>query len=114
MMKPYTRDSFACKCGCGVNNIHDDVVKICNDIFEETDRYFNINSGFRCRLHPESVKNPTSSHILGLAVDLAIEDIEGRYLLVKALINLNIQRIGYYSWGCHFDIDKDKKQDIIW
>ena len=113
-MSIYERKDFVCSCGCGVNNIHDDVVELCNDIFKETGRYYNINSGFRCNLHPESVKNPTSSHILGLAVDLAVEDIEGRYLLVKALIDLGILRFGYYSWGCHLDLDKDKKQRIIW
>ncbi len=110
----YEREDFACKCGCGVNYIMPEVIDLCNEIFKETGRYFNVNSGFRCKLHPESVKNPTSSHMLGLAVDLAVEDIEGRYLLIRALMDLGVKRIGYYDTFIHLDLDKVKKQDIIW
>ncbi len=114
-MKPYSRDNFKCSCGCEVNNINPKVVGICNDIFEETDRYFNINSGFRCLYHNRSIgSKDTSSHVKGLACDLATTDSHSRFLLVKALIDLDIQRIGYYKTFIHFDIDKDKTQDIIW
>ena len=75
---------------------------------------FIINSAYRSPDHPESIKNPTSSHIKGLAVDIRARDSKTRYLIIDALMHVGFNRIGIADTFIHVDMDYDKSQDIIW
>jgi len=75
---------------------------------------FVINSAYRSPTHPESIKNPTSSHIKGLAVDIKATDSTTRFKIVEALISVGFTRIGIANTFIHVDLDFDKTQDVIW
>jgi len=75
---------------------------------------FVINSAYRSPTHPESIKNPTSSHIKGLAVDIKATDSTTRFKIVEALISVGFTRIGIADTFIHVDLDFDKTQDVIW
>ena len=75
---------------------------------------FFINSAYRSPTHPESIKNPTSSHIKGLAVDIKATDMTTRFKIVEALISVGFTRIGIADTFIHVDLDFDKSQDLIW
>ena len=75
---------------------------------------FIINSAYRSPNHPLSVKNPSSSHIKGLAVDIKATDNETRFKIVEALISVGFTRIGIADTFIHVDLDFDKRQNIIW
>ena len=75
---------------------------------------FVINSAYRSPEHPESIKNPTSSHIKGLAVDIKATDSRTRYKVLNALIQVGFNRIGIADTFIHVDDDKDKSQQVIW
>ena len=75
---------------------------------------FIINSAYRSPEHPESIKNPTSSHIKGLAVDIKATDSRTRYKVLNALIHVGFNRIGIADTFIHVDDDKDKSQQVIW
>jgi len=75
---------------------------------------FVINSAYRSPEHPESIKNPTSSHIKGLAVDIRTTDSRTRYKVLNALIHVGFNRIGIADTFIHVDDDKDKSQQVIW
>lgn len=75
---------------------------------------FVINSAYRSPEHPESIKNPTSSHIKGLAVDIKATDSRTRYKVLNALIQVGFNRIGIADTFIHVDDDKDKTQQVIW
>ena len=75
---------------------------------------FVINSAYRSTEHPESIKNPTSSHIKGLAVDIRTTDSRTRYKVLNALIHVCFNRIGIADTFIHVDDDKDKSQQVIW
>tara|TARA_R110000796_G_scaffold127922_2_gene243354 strand:- start:563 stop:886 length:324 start_codon:yes stop_codon:yes gene_type:complete len=75
---------------------------------------FFINSAWRSADHPESVKNPTSSHIKGLAVDIRAKDSRTRYLIIDALMHVGFNRIGIADTFIHVDDDKDKSCGVIW
>ena len=75
---------------------------------------FVINSAYRSPEHPLSIKNPTSSHIKGLAVDISAKDSRDRFLILDALINVGFTRIGIAGTFIHVDIDLDKSQNVIW
>ena len=75
---------------------------------------FIINSAYRSPNHPLSIKNPTSSHIKGLAVDISVKDSRQRFLILDALMVVGFNRIGIAGTFIHVDLDLDKSQNVIW
>ena len=75
---------------------------------------FIINSAYRSPNHPLSIKNPSSSHIKGLAVDIKATDNATRFKIIDALLFVGFKRIGIADTFIHVDIDYGKRQDIIW
>jgi len=75
---------------------------------------FVINSAYRSPEHPLSIKNPSSSHIKGLAVDIKATDSNTRFKIVKALVTVGFTRIGIADTFIHVDLDLDKTQNVIW
>ena len=75
---------------------------------------FVINSAYRSPEHPESIKNPSSSHIKGLAVDIKAKDSRTRYKVLEALIYVGFNRIGIAGTFIHVDDDKEKSSNVVW
>ena len=75
---------------------------------------FIINSAYRSPEHPLSIKNPTSSHIKGLAVDISAKHSRERFLILDALLAVGFTRIGIASTFIHVDLDFDKSQNVVW
>ena len=75
---------------------------------------FIINSAYRSPEHPLSIKNPTSSHIKGLAVDISVNDSRTRFIILNALIKVGFNRIGIADTFIHVDLSVDKAQQVIW
>ena len=74
-----------------------------------------ITSGFRTPAHNESVNGVEfSSHLKGLAVDIAIRHSRMRFKLISALFEVGINRIGIADNFIHIDIDPDKDENVIW
>ena len=62
---------------------------------------FVINSAYRSPEHPESIKNPTSSHIKGLAVDISVKDSVTRF----KVLNANSMMLGWQYYEPEGDFD---------
>jgi len=76
---------------------------------------FKINSGYRTQEWNMKVGGRFgSSHKKGLAVDIAYNGSRERYLLVTALMQVGINRIGIGKSFVHADVDKLKDADVIW
>ena len=75
---------------------------------------FIINSAYRSPEHPLSIKNPNSSHIKGLAVDISVKDSRTRFIILDALIKVGFNRIGIADTFIHVDLDIDKSNKVIW
>lgn len=75
---------------------------------------FIINSAYRSPEHPLSIKNPTSSHIKGLAVDIRIRNSRERFIVVDALLAVGFSRIGLGRNFVHVDSDVDKSDSVMW
>ena len=75
---------------------------------------FKINSAYRSPEHPLSIKNPSSSHIKGLAADISAKDSRTRFIIVDALIKAGFNRIGIADTFIHVDMDLDKSNKVIW
>ena len=113
-MKYFDKDEFACKCGCGSNSISSDLIEALDEARGIAEVPFKITSGYRCEKHPESLSNPTSSHIKGLAADIAISDSGRRSQILRAVIAAGFHRIGISNGFIHVDIDPGKSANVIW
>ena len=70
----FTRDEFACGCGCGFDDIDPLIVSTLQRLRDEVQRPVVVNSGCRCRSHNAAVKGaPQSQHMQGKAADIKIE-----------------------------------------
>ena len=81
---------------------------------------FEITSGYRIeadieRLEKEGYKvSRNSSHLKGLAADIACTDSVNRYIIIDALLKAGFNRIGIAKTFIHVDNDLDKAQNCIW
>jgi len=114
-LKHFKNSEFTCKCGCGETVIDDELLYMLNKAREFAKIPFVISSGYRCENHPESKKNPTSSHIKGLAVDIKCEDSNTRAIMMDALVYAEFERYGLHKSFIHVDIDyNNKPSPVIW
>ena len=75
----FTRDEFACKCGCGFDEIDPLLVSTLQRLRDEVQRPVVVNSGCRCKSHNAAVKGSKSSqHLRGKAADIKIEGMTSR------------------------------------
>lgn len=82
-IKHFNKSEFACKCGCGFDNINLDLVKVLEQIRSHFgDKPLHITSGCRCASHNKSVGGVQGSrHVLGKAADIYIDNISATDLL---------------------------------
>ena len=74
-----------------------------------------INSGYRTISHNKKVGGvSSSSHIKGLAADIACSNSVDRFKMLSALKQVGFKRICVAGAFIHVDIDKDKTQNVIW
>lgn len=105
---------FACKC-CGKNWMDNRVTELVRRIEEHVDEPLKITSGYRCEKHNDEVGgSKTSSHLKGLAVDVACELSRLRYRIISAALELKIHRIGIGKTFIHMDIDRGKDPRVVW
>jgi len=55
-----------------------------------------------------------SSHLLGLAADIYVTDSQARFVILDALQECGITRLGISPTFIHCDIDPNKPQHRIW
>ena len=81
---------------------------------------FKITSGYRTKEHNIAIykklgKKPIeSSHLKGLACDIACSDSITRFLIINALLEAGFTRIGIANNFIHVDSDCEKSQNVIW
>jgi zinc D-Ala-D-Ala carboxypeptidase len=95
-------------------NMNVDFLSLLDEARELAGIPFNINSAYRSPEHPLSIKNPSSSHIKGLAVDISINSSRQRFIVLNALISVGFNRIGIAETFIHVDNDTDKSNNVVW
>lgn len=106
--------------GCDVR-IDPFLPKLCQAIRTALGQPVYVTSGVRSPEHNERVGGqPNSSHLRGLAVDISDNDrgkpisSRFRHVVLQTLLQLSVGRIGLADTFIHFDVDKEKAQDVIW
>jgi len=103
--KNFTREEFACKCGCGFNTVDFDLVNICQEIADYFEDVVIVSSGARCKKHNKAVGGgKNSQHLLGRAADLKLKhtepDLVHAYITGRYFDSLGV---GKYSTFTHID-----------
>lgn len=103
---------FGCPC-CNRNRIDSTFVLLLDEARHRAGVPFGINSGFRCTNHNTEVRgSSSSSHLIGVAADIACTNSTTRLRMVNALLSVGINRIGIGSTFIHCDIDPNKPNCI--
>lgn len=106
-MKYFKIDDFKCKCGCGLNNISEELLEKLDNAREDAGIPFVINSACRCEKHNKREGGAISSkHLTGMAVDIKTTTSIDRYKIVKSLIKNGFVGIGIANTFVHADIDR--------
>ena len=116
-MKHFSKDEFVCNDGCGLNFDDMDlpfVLKL-NLAREYAEIPFKINSSIRCKKHNKiEGGSKTSSHLIGLAVDIDCPDSHTKYRVLIGLIRAGFTRIGIGPDFIHADDDNNKPKELVW
>jgi len=100
--------------GSGVN-MHQELLELLDEMRAIYGKPIIITSGYRTPEHNAKVGGvDTSSHLKGLAVDIAIKDNNQRYEIIRIAMLLGIKRIGTGSGFVHINIDNSKPQNVNW
>ena len=103
-MKYFTVGEFACKCGCGFDEIDHELVQILDALREHFDVPCRVNSGCRCEAHNALVRGaPRSQHLLGKAADIVIRGIKPS-LVAEMAIQLGATGTKVYDTFTHVDV----------
>lgn len=106
----FSQKEFACRCGCGFDQVNLDLVKRLQILRDKLKKSIIITSGCRCKKHNAEVQGSKNSyHLRGEAADIHVKNFNpvelGRLAAETKLFN----GIIVYSWGIHLDIRKNQK-----
>lgn len=100
--------------GSGVN-MDQELLELLDEMRAIYGKPIIITSGYRTPEHNAKVGGvDTSSHLKGLAVDIAIKNNTERYEIIRIAMLLGIKRIGTGKGFVHIDIDASKPQNVNW
>ena len=114
--KDFAIEQFACKCGCGYDDISMDLVNRLQNARNIAHIPFVITSGCRCIKHNTKVGGKSdSAHINGLAADISYKTGYQLYRLLTGLIEAGFKRIGInlQKKFIHVDIDYNKPYPTV-
>jgi len=93
----FSRKEFACKCGCGSNDISLRLVATLETFRTLVGRPIRILSGCRCSSHNKQVGGKANSyHLIGRAADIRVDGVEIAKLHSLARGSKLFNGIGYY------------------
>ena len=91
------------------------ILSMLDEVREMYGKPISINSGYRTVRHNANVGGKAnSSHLKGLAVDIACSTSRDRYSLLEALKSVGFNRIGIANSFIHVDIDSNKSDKVVW
>ena len=114
----FNPSEFKCKCGkcgLGIEDMDEEFLHDLDWARDEACTPFKINSSIRCADHNKKVGGKAnSSHLRGLAVDLACTSDAQRWKMVRGLMKEGFNRIGIAETYIHVDKDLSKNDDRLW
>lgn len=102
----FSRDEFACGCGCGLDTINVAVVYALQIIRNHFDAKMTVTSGCRCTAHNRDIEGKDNSlHLSCFAADFVVSGVSS--LVVADFIDTYFHGnngLGRYNTFTHFDV----------
>jgi uncharacterized protein YcbK (DUF882 family) len=109
----FRRSEFACKDGCGFDDIDLRVVKALQELRNMLGKPVHVLSGCRCEAHNQAVGGAGGSqHLLGKAADITIRDMspgEVYNYVEKFIPEFSNGGMGRYPGFTHCDIGQRRR-----
>jgi uncharacterized protein YcbK (DUF882 family) len=100
----FTRSEFACKCGCGFDDVDLRLVKMLQQVREFFDAPVTVTSGCRCPSHNQAEGgSPRSQHLHGRAADFRVRNVSPG-VVYEYCVQLDPGGLGYYATFTHIDV----------
>ena len=113
-MRHFEKTEFDCPC-CDQNFMEQAFLNQLDNARHIAGIPFKINSGYRCLKHNfDKGYSSTSSHLIGLAADIRCTTDRQRGLIIPALWEVGLSRIGVRKDFVHADSDLTKNAKRIW
>lgn len=112
----FSRAEFACKCGCGADNVSSVLVDQLQRLRNFLRRPIVITSGVRCASYNARVGGkPDSAHLTGDAADLACIASHTRWQMKRLIYQWQLfNRIGTGDTFLHVDVSLGLPQEVEW
>lgn len=112
----FNRSEFACKCGCGLDDVSSELVFRLERLRSFLRRPVVVNSGVRCAMYNAKVGGkPDSAHLTGEAADIACSDSHTRWEMKRIVYTWTLfNRIGNGDSFMHLDVSKELPQEVEW
>lgn len=100
--------------------MNQEFLRLLDDAREGAGIPFRITSGYRTILRNDQLRSmgykasENSSHLRGLAADIAVTSDRNRLIIIGSLLEVGIRRIGASSTFVHCDIDTTKPTPRMW
>ena len=112
LSKYFTREEFACKCGCGFDAVDAELLHVLDGVREYFNAPVTINSGCRCQHRNDAVGGkPKSLHLHGKAADIVVKGVATAS--VVQLLNVrypDCYGVGLYDSWVHIDVRETKSR----
>ena len=104
-----------CTPSCSLQDMNQEFMNKLDKLRELSGIPLVINSAFRSVQYEKSKgRNGTSSHVLGVAVDIRCNDSRNRFKVLEGALKLGFRRIGVAKSFIHLDISKRHAKNVIW
>lgn len=117
-MKHFDADEFVCPCeDCtlATTRMSPVLLAMLDDARGYAVTPFVLPSAFRCKEYNAFKRfSPTSSHLVGMAVDIATPNSNVRMLVLMGLVKAGFRRIGIRKDFIHADCDPIKDHMVAW
>lgn len=81
-IKYFKKDEFKCKCGCGADDIEEQLVAVAERVREHYGKPITVSSGVRCVKHNKKVGGVSNSrHLSGKAMDFSVAGVPASTVL---------------------------------
>jgi uncharacterized protein YcbK (DUF882 family) len=106
---------FTCRCGCKLNNMHDDFMRKLSKARKIANIPFNITSGCRCASHNRKEGGSISSdHLTGRGVDIRVTNSKHRWIIINALLEVGFNRVGIAKTFIHAGDETRNTSEVMW
>jgi len=115
LKRNFNRSEFACKCGCGFDEINPLISEMCQELRDFIGVPLRINSGCRCPERNKEAGSTSPNHVHGNAADISCQHYNARELanfIQELYLEGKMQGLEYClmegGW-VHIDCDRPRK-----